>query len=143
MKIRDITVRDIREGKNWRFLVPDDGNYVDLPMEEWGPIQEAKEFVPQDHVLYSGITVYRDGRVKPIVCLKEVQYLDYGGDYCEYVNGGWQQLGLRPNPNVQPSDTYIANPLEIDPSFDAPDHDFRKAHRDGFWRHVAKLATDA
>ena len=43
-------------------------------------IAEAETILPghaapegeQDRVVYSGITVYPDGRVKPIVCIREV-----------------------------------------------------------------------
>ena len=139
MKIRDILIRDIQEGKNWRFVPPENEEWVDLPIEEWGPIEEATEFLRTDHVVYSALTVYPDGRVEPIVCIREVLDLDFGGSYCEIVDGLWRQLGLRPKPAAGPSNTFIANPLTIDPSFDAPDHDYRAYHREGFLSHVVKL----
>ena len=76
MKIRDITIWNIRAGKNWRLTRPNDDGWLDLRMEEWGPIVEVTEFLPNDQIVYSGITVYPDGRVKPIVCIREVRYLD-------------------------------------------------------------------
>lgn len=142
MKIRDITIQDIHEGKNWRFVPPDSDDWLTLPMEEWGPIEYATEFHPGDMVVYSGLVVYSDDRAKPIVCLKEVQDQDYGGDYCEFVGGQWQQIGLKPNPNAELGCEYIANPLAIDPSFDTPDDAYRKYHRKGFRQYVSKLQTE-
>ena len=141
MKIRDITLKDIRDGKNWR-LVPETNDWFELPLEEWGPIGEASDFSPTDQIVYSGITVYEDGNVRAIVCVREVQYLDYGGDYCEFVDGEWRQVGLVPNPNVPDSEEFIANPLESDPSFDS-DWDYRGHHRENFRRHISKLVDDA
>jgi hypothetical protein len=139
MKIRDITISDILARKKWRLTEPDLLQCLDLPMEEWGPIGEAEKFLPSDHVVYSGIAVYASGRVTPIVCVREVQYLDYGGDYCEFVDGAWRQLGLVPDPNADVGKEYIADPLPYDPSFEAPDHDYRQYHRDGFARHARRL----
>jgi hypothetical protein len=139
MRIRDITVADILERKNWRLSEADLQLCCERPLEEWGPLAEVRTFAPSDHVVYSGITVYGDGRVKPIVCVREVQYLDYGGDYCELAAGGWRQIGLVPNPDAEVGETYIGNPLPSDPSFDAPDHDHRQYHRDGFARHAHGL----
>jgi hypothetical protein len=142
MKIRDITMRDIQQGKVWRLSPPAVAAALDLPLEEWGPIEETAQFAPDDHVIYSGLVVYRSGGVKAIVCVREVQYLDYGGAYCEFVNGCWQRLGLKPNPNAEPGAEFIASPLAIDPSFEASNHDFRKYHRDNFRTHVGKLSNE-
>lgn len=139
MKIRDITIADIRAGKNWRLSDIDLQECLDLPMEEWGPLVEALRFEPSDCVVYSGLVAYASGRVKPIVCVREVQYLDYGGDYCEFVQGKWRQVGLVPNPNAEVGREYIANPLANDPSFDALDHDYREYHRRGFSNHNSSL----
>lgn len=142
MKIRDITLRDICLGKNWRYLPPDDA-WLDEPMEEWGPIEEAEDFSPEDLIVYSGITVYESGRVAPVVWLREVQYLDFGGDYCEFANGCWRQLGLEPNTDAEHGETFFANPLNIDPSFDSVPDDYREHHRNGFQTNIGKLQSDA
>ena len=139
MKIRDITIDDILACKNWRLSELDVEACLDLPMEECGPLAEVEAFAPNDRVIYSGITVYPSGRVVPIVCIREVQYLDYGGDYCEFVDGAWHQLGLEPSLISEVGDTYIADPLFNDPSFNAPDHDHRRVQRDGFARHAHGL----
>ena len=139
MTIRDITIADILARKNWRLAEADVEACLDLPMEEWGPIVRVEVFAPNDHVIYSGLTAFVSGRVVPIVCIREVQYLDYGGDYCEFVDGAWRQLGLVPNPQVEDSNTYIADPLSYDPSFDSPDHDYRQHHRDGFAQYARRL----
>lgn len=143
MKIRDITLRDICLGKNWRFLPPDDDAWLDKPMEEWGPIEEAAEFLPEDQIVYSGITVYESGRVAPIVCIREVQYPDFGGDYCEFANDRWRQLGLEPNPDAEHGETFFANPLDIDPSFDSVPDNYRDHHRNAFKENIGKLQSNA
>ena len=139
MRIRDITVVDILARKNWRLTEVNVQACLDLPLEEWGPIAEVTTFAPDDRVVYSGITVDPSGRVTAIVCIREVQYLDWGGDYCELVDGNWRQVGLVPNPDADPGDTYIADPLPNDPSFDADSHDERQYQRDGFSRHAHRL----
>ena len=142
MKIRDIRIRDILAGKNWRFIPPESDDWLTLAMEEWGPIEESTEFQPDDTIVYSGLVVYSNDRVVPIVCLKEVQYLDYGGDYCELIDGHWRQIGSNPDPKAELGCEYIAYPLESDPSFDSPNNDFRQYHRKGFQQHVSNLQSE-
>jgi hypothetical protein len=137
MKIRDITLADIRAGKNWRLLTSEDERWFDAPMEEWGPLVEAERFSLEDHVVYSGLVAYSCGRVQAIVQIKTVGDLDYGGDFCEFVDGGWRQLGLVPNPNAEPGREYIANPLSVDESFSTDE--YREEHRKGFLEHAGKL----
>jgi len=142
MKIRDISIQSICKGKNWRFVPPNGSDWLALPMEEWGPIEDATEFQPDDTIVYSGLVVYSSGRVKPIICLKEVQDADIGGDFCEFVGGQWQQIGLKPDPDTELRTEYIAYPLENDPSFDSSDNSFRDYHRNGFRQHVSKLISE-
>jgi hypothetical protein len=137
VRIRDITMADIRAGKNWRLTPPDDGRWFDAPMEEWGPLIETDQFTSGAHVVYSGVSACRSGRVVAIVQIKTVGDIDYGGDYCEFVGGAWRQVGLVPNPNAETSEEFIANPLSSDPSFTSGD--YREYHRRGFRSHVAKL----
>jgi hypothetical protein len=134
-KIKDVSIEEIKQGQNWKVYVPEDPN---LPLEEW-EIEVAEVFLPEDNIAYSAIFV-EDGaeKVKPLIQIKEVGYLDYGGDYCEWVDGKWQQLGLTPNPNASSGKDYVANPLTNDPSFDA-DWDYRKDHSDNFKKWVVKL----
>lgn len=137
MKIRDIELAEIRSGKNWRFVAPDTDRWFDLPMEDWGPLLAAGEFGPDDYVVYSGLIVYSSGFVKPIVLFKQVGDLDYGGDYCEFVEGKWRQIGLVPNPDAEVGQEFFANPLPIDGSFS--NDEYREHHRQGFRKHVSKL----
>lgn len=106
-------------------------------MEEWGPLIEAVTFSKEDRIVYSGLTAYRSGWVKPIVLWKQVGDMDYGGDYCEFVDGVWRQVGLNPNPNAELGDSYIANPLSIDDSFS--DDEYREYHRQRFRLFALKL----
>jgi hypothetical protein len=40
-------------------------------------------------------------------------------DCFEYIEGGWQQMGLKPNPNAPLIHDYVANPLVCDDYYDA------------------------
>jgi len=113
MKIRDIPVESVRHGTNWRLVKSED---ADTPIEDW-QIEAADHFAPSDEVVYSGISVLKTGEVRPIVMVKEVQYTDYWGDTCAFVNGAWRDVGFDPDPNAAPTEEYIANPLPHDPSF--------------------------
>ena len=137
MQIRDITLADIRAGKNWRLTPPENERWFDAPMEQWGPLTEADQFAAEDHIVYSALSAYRPGRVEAIVLIKTVGDIDYGGDYCELVEGGWRQAGLVPNPDAEISEEFIADPLSIDPSFSSDD--YREHHRRGFLTYVGKL----
>ncbi|MFN2510587.1 MAG: hypothetical protein ABR568_03990 [Pyrinomonadaceae bacterium] len=45
MKIKDITLDDIRSGKNWRVTLLVNGSFPDVPLEELS-IEEGEEFGP-------------------------------------------------------------------------------------------------
>lgn len=133
-KIEDISPQEIREGNNWKVKLPKDLN---TPLEQWEIEQEA-DFHPEDRVAYSAVYVTDDGNVTPLIMIREVGHLDYGGDYCEFRNGGWVQLGLEPNPEAKPGKEYVANPLQNDPSFGA-DQNIREDHRKNFQKWVSKI----
>jgi hypothetical protein len=137
MRIADITMEDIRHGRNWRACC-EDFDFFEQPLEEL-EIEDCVEFTTDDTIVYSGIWVGGDDSVVALVLIKEAFDAGYGGDYCEYVNGRWKQLGLVANPNAQPGNEYIANPLDLDPSFDAPDHDYREYHRTKFLAYKDSL----
>ena len=134
MKIRDITLQENKEGKNWKVFPSRSEN---VPIEEWD-IESSDSFNSDDNVAYSALFVTEDGQVTPLLQIKEVGGLDYGGDYAEYKNGKWQQLRLEPNPSASKGKDYVANPLDNDPSFDAED-DYRKKHKENFKTWVKKL----
>jgi hypothetical protein len=138
MQIRDLTVADIRAGHNWRLVEPDSSFDENRPMEEWR-IQAASRFTEDDEIVYSALWVTDGGIVTPLVVIKRVGDLDYWGDSCEWIDGRWRQVGLTPNPSAPPGQEYVANPLPQDPSFDAPDHDYRAEHRAGFRRWATNL----
>jgi hypothetical protein len=98
---------------------------------------ESNQFAAEDQIVYSGLLAYRSGRIEAIVQVKMVGDMDYGGDYCEFVGGEWRQVGLVPNPDVEVSEEFIANPLSNDPSFCS--EDYRDHHRRGFLSDVGKL----
>ena len=139
MRIRDITLAEVRAGKNWRFVAPDDDRWFHAPMEDWGPLLAAGDFEPDDHVVYSALMAYESGRTEPLLMVKRVGDLDYGGEYCEYVDGKWRQVGLVPDPDVEFGDEFIADPLGIDESFS--EDEYRQQHREGFLKHAGKLPT--
>ena len=94
-------------------------------------------YYDRGHVVYSGLLVADDGTVTPLVLVRQVGHPGYGGDYCEFVDGAWRQLGLVPNPNALPSKEYIAKPLDLDTSFDPKE--YRDEHEEGFRRWAAQL----
>ena len=133
-QIKDITIKELKMGLNWRIYYPEN---IDEPLENC-MIEQVDEFNPEDVIAYSAICVTEDGQVTPLIQIKEVGDSDYGGDFCEWIDGKWQQVGLVPNPEALPSIEYIANPLDIDPSFDSED-DFRAENRDNFNKFVSKI----
>jgi hypothetical protein len=138
MIIKDITLSDIRSGINWKLVNVDCDLDDDLPMENWS-IEPCNSFTSNDTIVYSGVSVTDKGIATPLICIREVQDLDYGGDYCEYVHGNWRQVGLQPNPNAPHSEEFNANPLPEDPSFESPTHDYREYHRNGFHKWVLQI----
>ncbi len=139
--IREITLKDVAAGLNWRLTRPHNDYEQSRPMEEWGGFEPATKFADSDTILYSALVAYPSGEVTALLQLKTVGEADYGGDYCEYLGGRWSQVGLTPAKDTPIGQEYVANPLLDDPSFDAPDHDYRAWHRKGFQEHVAKLTA--
>ena len=91
MRISDISLDDIRQGKNWKLLDPDEF-LGSLPMEEMS-IEPLERFGPEDYVVYSAIYVTDAGEVLPHVMIKEVGSLEYGGDvHSLMASGGKQDL---------------------------------------------------
>jgi hypothetical protein len=176
MKIKDITLGDIKAGKNWIVKNPNMLLDDNLLMEEL-EIHPLDKYSVTDTIVYGGIYVWlKDlgepctsflaritgrGRrikdckyppedpknldsdmiplVKPLVMIKEIQ--DSGWDYCEYVDGHWQQLGLKPNPDAPLSEEYFADPDSGDPEFDicGDDGPIRDRHKKGFQNWVKYL----
>ena len=141
MRIRDIPLAEIRAGRNWRLTSEQEPEWPDQPLEDW-QIEPALTLRAEDSVVYSGVYVVDEPSfiVTPIVLVKELKGLDYGGDYCELVHGRWGQIGLVPNPTAPAGTEYIADPRADDPSFDSPDHDYREWHRSGFRRYSLHLS---
>lgn len=137
MRIRDISIADIIACRNWKVVNTHDFDLEKDPLENLS-IVEATEFEPEDEIVYSAIFVTEGGRVNPLVMIKAVEDLDYGGDYCELLDGKWQQVGLVPNRDAPSGTEYIANPLEQDESF-ISDDDYRAYHRNGFQTYASKL----
>ena len=95
----------------------------------------SREFNSQELAVYSGLLVLSDKQVLKTICVKEVGDLDYGGDYCVFIDGSWKVLGPDIGIGGEIEEEYFANPLENDPSFDSLDHDYREAHRAEFRQH--------
>ena len=137
MRIKDISVSDIKEGRNWKVLSPEDIDWDNILLEET-PIEECFDFDDEDLIVYSAIFVSDDEQITPLVMIKQVSDTGYGGDYCEFVDGRWRQVGLVPNPEAFGTE-YYANPLEKDESFVSDDDDYRKWHRDNFRKYISFL----
>ena len=141
----EISLDDIRAGRVWKQLEPLDADgfvesgYFDQPLEDQGPVIECTTFEAEDTIVYSGLVVFPDGRVEPILMLHEFGNSQFGGDFLVRTGGRWVQLGLVPNPEAPIGEYFFAAPRADDNSFDAPTHDERALQRDGFARHVAAL----
>ncbi len=135
MRIRDIGIRDVAAGMNWRLI--DDF----LPsIVEW-EVEECTDFQLADTIVYSGLTVFETGEVRPILLVREVGSYEWWGDTCEQVNGAWRELEqviVRPL-----SEEYIAAPLPMDPSFMC-EYSHEK-QREGFLKYrnyLCKISND-
>ncbi|MCJ8330085.1 MAG: hypothetical protein HRT89_12410 [Lentisphaeria bacterium] len=140
MCINDLTIEDIKSGKNW--IITDSNELVEFDNLEDVHISQNDTFSEVDTILYPAVFVTENEEVSPLVLIRQVNDLDYGGDYCEIHNGKWRQLGLEPNPNAPSGTEYIANPLSIDSSFDTMDNekdDLRLYHREEFKKWSTKL----
>lgn len=146
LRIRDLTVDDIRFGKNWKVTDPHELLFIGKTLNlEDIHVSETESFSEEDTIAYSAIFVTKDGTVSPLVLIKEVAEIDYGGEYCEVHAGKWRQVGLIPNPNALHGTDYVANPLDQDPSFNTMDNekdDYRARHRDGFKKWSVKLKSN-
>jgi len=121
MRIRDITLSDVANGRNWR-LTGQGNDRLEQPMEEW-PIEPAPVLQGDDLAVYSAVYVLEDGTVEPRLIVKEVASPEYSGDCCEFVGGKWRQVGLVPDPAAPFGTEWVANPDPADPSFvEAYDH---------------------
>ncbi len=106
-------------------------------MEEW-QIESGAPLQTNDHAVYSAVNVLENGRVEPLLLVKEVSSIEYGGDYCEYVDRQWRQVGLVPNPDAPIGTEYVANPHIEDPSFIGEcGHAW---HAKNFALHVVKMS---
>lgn len=142
LRLRDLTIGDVCSGQNWKLTVPEEMAEIGttLNMEDVH-LEAADSFTLEDTVAYAAVCAQEDGQIVPLVLVKTVGYLDYGGDWCDYREGRWRQVGLVPNPNAPRGEEFIANPLAIDPSFETgdPEQDYRAAHRAGFLAWVARM----
>jgi hypothetical protein len=144
MRIADISLQDVRAGKNWRVLNFEALSECDLALEML-EIEPLGTYGDEDALVYSGLTVHLENEseplgqhrpretcvfapeapsgllegqvavVLPLLMVKVVS--DIGWDYCEYTEAGWRQLGLTPNPDAPLTHEYLANPAPEDAEF--------------------------
>jgi|SRR5579859_4780249 len=131
MRIRDIPLADVVAGRNWKRLDVSDDELED--MTAWS-IEPCDSLESTDTVVYSALSTSTDGTVTALVVVRGVGTYDWWGDTCEFVNGQWRQVGLEPEPTIEASEEFVANPLPNDPSFS--DAYSREKQRAGFrlWR---------
>ena len=131
-RIRDLSVEDVRQGKNWR-LKP--STKVPKDMAAW-EIEPLRELHPDDDVVYAALGVINENRVVPLVVVKTLRSPEYLGDVAYYVKGRW---GPRPDRSefTRLEEIYVANPLDDDPSFFG--QDTRERQRSGFQHYKALL----
>ena len=137
MRIDEISISDIAAGRNWKISASWD------PHEDPGypPLSPAESFSDDDYVVYSAVFVTDAGKVTPMLLIKRVGDLDYGGEYLELKDGSWRRLGEEPDPHAPHGVDFIATPLQCDPSFDAGDQDHRLYHRDNFRQWAPALRS--
>lgn len=97
---------------------------------------DATPLRAKDHAVYSAVYVLENGQVDPFLIVRDVSSRTPGGDYAEFVDGRWRQLGLVPNPDAIPGTEYIANPHPNDKSFKASQ---RELQSDMFARFVGRV----
>ena len=140
MLLRDISLADIVRGSRW--LVPQ-ADQIDEDAFRAGDFQvkTSDVFGAEDTVAYAGVLAEED-RARPLLLLKRVGDIDYGGDWFEMVDGIWSLVGEESDPDYPVCEEFIADPLPEDPSFSTLDpdpEDYRRHHRDGFRRLVTRL----
>ena len=145
LRIRDLTIDDIRSGQNWKVTDPEEFLQIGetLNLEDIH-IAKAEPFSEKDWVAYSALFLTESGSVSPLILIKEVGESQYGGDYCEMHSGKWRQVGLVPNPSAPHGMEYVANPLDQDPAFDTIDNqsdDSRAENRAQFRKWSVRLAS--
>ncbi|MCP3973695.1 MAG: hypothetical protein GY720_04300 [bacterium] len=135
MRISDLTLADIKAGKNWR--ASDFAAHL-------GPlhsmlIEETDGFRDDDTVVYPGVFISDSGKVSALLLIKRVGDIEIGGDYCELHEGQWRQVGLEPDPNAEFGREAIASPLAQDPSFESEGDGLRFENQQEFLSHVKRL----
>jgi len=85
----------------------------------------------------SGLTPEMIPAVEPMLIVKDVKMQCW--DNFEYIEGEWQQMGLKPNPNAPLIHDYIANTLMCDDDYDTcgDDGPIRFIHQRAFKEWVA------
>lgn len=136
MRISEITLEQVRLGSVWKLVDPEE--MFERPLQEL-EIESAQPSSEDEYVVYSSLFVTDDGAVSPWLLVRRVGDPGYGGSYLEMKDGRWRQLGLEPDPDAPFGKEYVANPLEVDPSFDSPDDRARDSHRSGFREWVVRI----
>lgn len=139
MKIREIDIRDVALGKNWKLS--EESDFSD-EMSEW-IVEECVDFRSEEWIAYSALGVFEDGEVRPTIVVREIDCHDWWGDTCEFIDGQWKQLGNGgPEPGAdryRSSEYFIANPLPEDPSFTGEySHDIQRAGFQKWQTHLLK-----
>jgi len=140
MRLTDIRVKDVLEGKNW---------VIDLeagqePLNT--PVMEALEFRPQDLGLFSAVVKFGDGSLHAGLILKSFAR---GGDETDlYVHtkfgwlnvqtGGFMRAVGKYSHEVFPFEYYVGSPWKAG---DRPSADLNSPHRKIFSDLVGQLAA--
>jgi hypothetical protein len=132
MRIRDVRVDDVAAARNWRLKAVDD---VPDDIIDW-EIEDCSAFDLSDTVVYSALSVFEDGEVRPALVIREVGSYDWWGDMCEYVAGAWQALA--PDPSTT-TESCVGNPLPDDPSFMGEYAHDRQREQFARWRGALKM----
>ncbi len=145
LRIRDLTVDDIRSGQNWKITFPEEllqaGKTLNL---EDVHISRKDSFSKNDTVAYSAVSVDEEGKVLPIVLIKNLSKVGHDGVCCEFRTGKWSQAASFSGSNTFLRNQFFANPLQEDPSFDSSGDGkggSREMNRAGFQKWSEQLSA--
>ena len=138
MRIREVTVEDVAAARNWRLKPVDDlpDNIVD-----W-EIEKCSDFHVSDEVVYSALSLFEGGEVRPALVIREVGSYEWWGDTCEYVSGAWRELKPEQGWDKR-GESYVGNPLPNDPSFMGEYGHNRQREQFARWREALRTRGSA
>jgi hypothetical protein len=132
MRVREITISDVRQGKSWRVIGDRPEDMLDREIREVSTVDAI------DTIVHSSVMVSADRIVYPCLVIK---YYESGGeDMAIYVDGIWCQAGAH-RPLCTPlKGPYIAVVSKMDHhEYQKGKLDNRREHRNRFLHYAAQI----